>query len=131
MFKYLIKGLLAGVAIKLVESYRHWSLQLLKIEAAKSYVYGVQLARLSALGLLQLGLVSGLVGVGALLFHIGLFILLPWTVAAKAVFGMILGLVYMIGGGFALRAAMDEKTWMKKSGATELLQEAIRQPKRD
>ena len=34
MFKYLIKGILAGVAVKLLDNYRHLSVQLLKIEAA-------------------------------------------------------------------------------------------------
>ena len=125
MFKSLIKGLLAGIAIKLLNNYRRLSLQLLRIEVAKCYLRGVQLARMSMLGLMSLGLVIGLIGIGALLFHAGLFILLPWTLEAKAVLGMILGLVYMVGGGLTLRAVMGEKLWMTKSGAVEMLKEAI------
>ena len=98
MFKYLIKGLLAGMAIKLLDNYRHLSIQLLKIEAAKCYLHGVQMARLSAIGLMRMGLVIALICVGVLLFHAGLFILLPWTVEAKAVLGMILGLAYVVIG---------------------------------
>jgi len=79
MFKDLIKGLLAGVAIKLLDNYRQLSLRLLKIEAAKGYLHGVRLARLSALGLLRAGLLIGLIGLGVLLCHVGLFILLPWS----------------------------------------------------
>lgn len=125
MFKSLIKGLLAGVAIKLLDNYRHLSLQLLKIEAAKACLRGVQMARLSALGLLRMGLMIGLICLGVLLCHVGLFILLPWSVTAKAVLGMVLGLAYVITGAVALRASLDEKTWLERSGANEMLEEAI------
>jgi len=131
MFKYLTKGLLAGLAIKLLDNCRHLSIQVLKIEAAQCYLHGVRMARLSASGLMQMGLVIGLIVVGALLFHAGLFILLPWTVEIKAVLGMSVGFAYMAIGCVVLHAAMNEKTWMKKSGAAEMLEEAIGQSKRD
>ena len=121
MFKYLIKGFLAGIAINLLENYRRLSLQLLKLEAAKCYLHGVQMARLSAIGLMRMGLMIGLICVGLLLFHAGLFILLPWTVKAKALLGLLLGIAYVAIGCVALHAAMDEKTWMEKSGAVDLL----------
>ncbi len=124
MLKCLFKGLLSGLAVKLLENYRHLSVELLKIEAAKSYLHGVRMARLSAVGLLRMGLLIGLVCVGAVLFHVGLFVLLPWTVKAKAVLGMVLGLAYVTIGGVALTAAMDEQTWMEKSGATKMLEDA-------
>ena len=131
MFKYLIKGVLSGIAVELLHNYRRVSIQLLRIEAAKSCLYGVRMARQMAIGLTGVGLVIGLICVGLVLFHVGLFILLPWTVEAKAVFGMSLGLVYMILGVVALRAAMDERTWMEKSGAAKMLREAIDPSKRD
>jgi len=131
MFKYLIKGLLAGMAIKLLDNYRRLSIQLLKIEAARCYLHGVQMARLSAMGLMGMGLVIVLICVGVLLFHAGLFILLPWILEAKAVLGMVLGLAYVVIGGVALRAAMDERTWMEKSGAAEMLKGATGQCKKD
>jgi hypothetical protein len=89
------------------------------------------MARLSAIGLMRMGLVIGLIGVGSLLFHAGLFILLPWTVETKAVLGMFLGLAYVAIGCVVLHASMNEKTWMEKSGAAEMLEEAIGQSKRD
>jgi len=55
-----------------------------------------------------------------------LFILLPWSVRTKAVVGMLLGLVYVGLGAAVLRAAMDEKRWMKKSCASEMLRDATR-----
>ena len=127
MLKFLFKGMLSTIAIKLLDDYRHLSIQLLKVEAAKSYLHGVQRARLSVIGLMRMGLFIALICFGVLLFHAGLFILLPWTVEAKAVLGMFLGLAYVVIGVVALRAAMDEKTWMEKSGATEMLEEATGQ----
>jgi len=91
----------------------------------------VQLARLSAIGLMRMGLVIGLICVGVFLFHAGLFILLPWTVETKAVISIFLGLAYVAIGYVALRAAMDEKTWMEKSGVAEMLEEATRQSKKN
>ena len=131
MFKYLIKGLLAGITVKLVDSWRRISTQLLKIEAAKLYLHGVQMARWSAISLMRMGLAIGLIGVGMLLFHAGLFILLPWTVESKAILGIFLGLVYGAFGFVMLRATINEKTWMEKARVAELLEEASGQSKKD
>jgi hypothetical protein len=130
MFKQLVHGLLAGIAVKLLDNYRRLSIQLLKIEAAKCYVHGVQMARLSAIGLMWMGLFIALICVGVLLVHAGLFILLPWTAEAKAVLGITLGVAYGVIGGAALRAAMAERTWMEKSGAVEMLEEATGQSRK-
>lgn len=129
MLKYLINELLSVFAVKVLGAYRHLSLQLLKIEAIKSYLHGVRLVRLSALGLMWLGLIIALICVGVLLVHAGLFILLPGTVRTKAVLGMFLGLAYVGIGGAALRAAMDERKWLDKSGAAKMLQKATGQSK--
>jgi hypothetical protein len=131
MIKRLLKGLLAGIAIKLLDNLRSLSVQLLKIEAAKCYVHGVRMARLSAIGAMRTGLYIGLVCVGALLFHAGLFILLPWSVEIKAALGMGLGLAYVAIGVAGLRMAMDEKMWMEMSGASEMVEKAVGRLKKD
>ena len=125
MFNNLFKGILSAIALKLLDNYRALSMQLLKIEAAKAYLHGVKAARLSALGLMWMGLVIGLICIGLVLLHIGLFILLPWTIETKAILGMVLGAVYVVGGGLLLREAMDEKRWMEKSGATKMLRDSL------
>ena len=125
MFNYLLKGVLAASAVTLLENYRQLSVHMLKIEAAKSYLHGVQMARQSALGLLEMGLLIGLVSLGALLFHVGLFMLLPWSVKAKALLVMFLGLAYVAAGVVAMRKAMSERVWMEKSGAAKLVRTAI------
>ena len=126
MGNYLLRGILAAIAVKVLDNYRHLSVQLLRIEAAKSYLYGIRTARLSAVGIMLMELVIALLCLGVLLFHIGLFILLPWSVKAKAVFGMFLGLAYVVAGAIVLRKALDEKTWIEKSGAAKMLAEVAR-----
>ena len=125
MISFLFKGYLATMAVKLLDNYRHLSIQYLKIEAAKSYLQGVQMARRSTLGLMQLGLCIGLICVGVILFHAALFCLVPWSLKAKALLGLLLGALYTIAGVVALVVAMDEKRWLQKSGATALIKEAI------
>lgn len=127
MFKALYKGILSAVAVNLLTHYRHLSIQLLKIEAAKSYLQGVRMARLSALGLAAMGLVVGLICTGVLLVHAALFILLPWSVRAKAALGLLLGVTYLAAGVLALRAALSEKAWIAKSGAAAMLADATGQ----
>ena len=131
MFKNLIKGLLAGIGLSILNDYRRISVQLLKIGAAKCYMHGVRTARLSAIGLMQMGLLIGLICVGVLLLHAGLFILLPGTVAVKAAVGLFLGLAYVTIGVVALRAAMSERAWMRKSGAADILAQATGRSKQD
>jgi hypothetical protein len=101
----------------------------LKIEAAKSYLHGIRLARLSALGLMGVVFMIGLIGGGGLLLHAGVFILLPWTVKAKALLGLALGTAYVVAGILLLRVAMDEKTWLQKSGCVKMLEDVTGPPK--
>lgn len=126
MLKYMLKGIVSAMAVKLLVNYRHLSIHLLKVEATKSYIHGVRLARRSAIGMMLMGLVVGLILLGALLFHVGLFFLLPGGVKVKAALCMLLGLVYAVVGGLALRAAADERRWMEKSGASKMLNDATR-----
>ena len=131
MLKHLLKGMLATLAIKLLNDYRNVSLQLLKIEATKCYLQGMLMARLSALGLMRMGLFIALIGVGVLIFHAGLFMLLPWSVETRAILGMCLGLIYALLGAVALHRSMSEKKWMKKSGAADMLHDVAGRATKD
>jgi hypothetical protein len=124
MLKNLFGGVLSSIATGLVCSCRDLWVQALRIEATKCYLHGMRVARLSAIGLMGMGLVIALICVGLLLGHAGLLILLPWTVKAKAALAILLGMAYVAVGVVVLRVAMSEKTWMEKSGATRMLGEA-------
>jgi len=129
MLNYLLRGVLATVAVTVLDRYRQLSGDLLRVETAKGYLHGVRLARRSAIGLVKMGLLTGLICLGALLVHAGLFFLLPWGVKAKALIGLALGAAYMAAGLLALRAAMAERTWVETSGAADLLKAVTRHAK--
>lgn len=125
MITCLFKGLLSGLAGLVLADYRKRSVELLRIEAARTYLRGVQAARQSVGGLILIGLLISLVLTGALLLHAGLFLLLPWSLKARAVLALGLGLAYLLGGGLALRAALCERAWLERSGAAALLERAL------
>lgn len=127
MFANLTKGLLAAIAVKQIDNCRRLSIQLLMIDAVTGYLHGVQVARLSVIGLMRMMLLIGFIGVGVLLLHAGLFILLPWSVGTKAVLGISLGLTYVAIGSVVLHVSVNEKMWMKKSGVAEMLEKVTDQ----
>lgn len=116
--------MLSDIATTLVADYRRLSVQWLKIEAAKSYLRGVRMARLAAISAVRMGLIVALICVGTLIAHAALFVLLPWSLQTKAVVGLLLGTGYVLTGSLALHVAMKERTWMEKSGATRMLLDA-------
>ena len=113
-------------AVRLIDHYRQLTLQLLKIEALKCYLHALQLARVSVLSMMGIGLLTSMMGLGVLLIHVCAFILLPWSVETKATIGLCLGLTYLILGSIILGVIMREKTWMRMSGAEQWMKEATR-----
>jgi hypothetical protein len=128
MFKYLTKRLQAVIVIKQLYNCRRISIQLLLIEVARHYLRGVQMVHSAALGLMRIGLLIALIAIGVLLFHLGVFILLPWRMETKAILGIILGLTYVVIGAVVFHGAINEKMWMEKSGASMLLRKATEPP---
>ncbi len=125
MINFLFKGYLATMMVKLLNNYRHLSTQFFQIEATKTYLQGVRMARLLTLHLMWMGFLIGLICFGVLLIHFGLFILLPCSLETKALLGLMLGFSYTLAGIVALVVCMDEKRWMKQSGATNMIAETI------
>jgi hypothetical protein len=113
--KQLLGSLLGGVAALLLKEYRRLSIDWVRIRAAICYVQGVKAARKGFLAGLLLAFCLLLGGSGFVLFHVGIFLLLPhaWR---PAVF-MGLGSIYMIVVLLLLRWMCAEKTWMEYSNA--------------
>lgn len=126
MIKQLLQGVQSAIALLVLDRYRCLSVELIKIEAARSYVRGVQVARSATGGLLLIRLIMALIFFGVVLAHVGLFVLLPWTLENKAILGLALGLSYVAVGGLILRFALKEQTWMNASGATRLVSDAVK-----
>lgn len=124
--KKLLTGLLEALAVVVLRGYRRISLDLLKIQAAVWYVRGVQTARSAFLAVFMLALCIAVGVVGFVLFHVGLFLLIPWPWNAGAL--MALGSVYVITALFVVRWLCSEKTWMKFSNAGKYVESATKKP---
>lgn len=98
----------------------------LQIRALRLYLRGVGTARqLFILGLL-LACVLGLLLAGFVLAHVGLFLLLPLSLAAKGWLAVGLGAFYFLVAALSLAACCRQRTWLKASGAESFLA-ALRQ----
>ena len=115
----LLKGLLSGAAWWLLNHYKQCSLDLIKIRAAIWHVRGVKAARTMYVAVVRLALSTAMAGAGFILFHVGLFALLPEPIGAIVL--LALGTVYMVAGLLIVRKLCSEKEWMKALGADKCL----------
>ncbi len=123
----LLKALLTSAGLWLVARWRHFSLDLIKIKAAMFYLRGVRVARNAFLAFVGLIALMMLAGAGFMLFHVGLFVLLPWPV--NAVVLMVLGAVYMLVSVCVIRSFSTEERWMKMFKADRYAELAGKQGK--
>ena len=93
----------------------------LQIEAAAVYVAGVRKARQAFIALLGLALVLLLSLSGFVLIHVALFAWLPWSLPAKALVLLILGMVYLGGGIAVIIELSSDRTWMKFAKVDRIL----------
>ena len=94
---------------------------ILQIEAAAVYVAGVRKARQAFIALLGLALFLLLALSGFVLIHVALFAWLPWSLPAKALVLLILGVVYL-GGGLAVVVGLSsDRAWMKFAKVDRIL----------
>lgn len=120
----LISRLLGGLALLVLRNYQKLSLEWVRIRGAIVYVEGVRVARSGFLVILWLGLCLVLGGSGLVMFHVGLFLLLPHDWRAAALMGM--GAIYMIAALLVIRWLSAEKTWMECSQAKRIVEAATR-----
>jgi hypothetical protein len=85
----------------------------LQTEAAAVYVAGVRKARRAFVALLGLALSLLLALSGFVLIHVALFAWLPWSLPAKALVLLVLGVVYLGGGLAVVLGLSSDQTWMR------------------
>lgn len=107
-----------------LRNYRDATIDLVRIRAATCYLHGVQGARRGFIAVLLLAICLLLLGCGFVLFHVGLFLLLPqcWN------YGVLMGLggFYMLAVLVLLRWLCAEKTWLRFTKAGEFAAKAAR-----
>ncbi|MBN2466081.1 hypothetical protein JXD38_10725 [candidate division WOR-3 bacterium] len=93
----------------------------LKTEAAAVYVAGVRKARQAFIALLGLAVFLLLTLSGFVLIHVALFAWLPWSLPAKALVLLILGVVYLGGGLAVVLGLSSDRTWMRFTKVDRIL----------
>ena len=121
-----IKGLMGGAAAWLANSFRGFAREFVTLHASIWYLRAVRTAHRVYLLSLVATLSTALVGAGFVLFHIGLFAVLPAPV--NAIVLMVLGLTYLVVGLCIIRALSSEKRWMAATGADKCASLAGRHP---
>jgi hypothetical protein len=93
----------------------------LKTEAAAVYVAGVRKARQAFIALLGLALFLLLALSGFVLIHVALFAWLPWSLPAKSLVLLVLGMVYLGGGLAVVLGLISDRTWMRFTKVDRIL----------
>jgi hypothetical protein len=94
---------------------------ILQIEAAAVYVAGVRKVRQAFIALLGLALVLLLALSGFVLIHVALFAWLPWSLTAKALVLLVLGIVYLGGGLVVILGIRSDRTWIRFTKVDRIL----------
>jgi len=134
MIFQLAKGLFSAAAVWLLQRYRRLSLDLLKIQGVTYYVQGVQGVRQLTLALLAVAFLLALGAAGFILLHVGLAAVVYGLSGSWILTG---GVLIALGAGYlgamiwGLRRYVDERNWMRWSGAGRLVDEVTRGNKQD
>lgn len=101
------------------------TVQLARIRTARAAVKGVQAARLTAGWTFVLLLLVGLAVAGFLIFHAGLFVLLPWPLEQRAWLMLLLGGIYLLAVGITAARLLRDRFWMRFTGTDRLVERAL------
>lgn len=124
--KNLIAFVLKAVAGGLAAYFGRHVWTAAKIEGVKLYLRGVAGARAAFIGGLWLAVCLFALGLGIILIHLGLLILLPWSLPVKALVILGLGVFYAAVASGILIHCCREKTWLRKSGAEKAMESVLR-----
>lgn len=110
---------------RMMKSQQHSMMRPLRIRATLLYVQAVKAARGSVMGVIGLCVLYILLFTGFAMFHVGLFLYLPWTLADKGWLMMWLGGGYFVATLLLCGFMLSQKRWMKMTGADEAVMKAL------
>lgn len=114
-----ITDLLLDATVGLLNQYQRKSVELAKLAATAGYVQGVKIVRKHSLFLFLVILCMIMLSVTLIATPIALVALAPWSVRAKILSVLGLGLAYAILSLVFIQRLFSEKTWMRFSGASD------------
>lgn len=107
-------------------SFRTRTLDILLIKAASIYLKMVDAARQSMIKLVLIILMMLLLMVGFVAIHVGVFIVTGWSMTTIGIISICLGGVYMLVSTILIFSLTSEKTWMRVSKGTEVVQKVTK-----
>jgi cobalamin biosynthesis protein CobD/CbiB len=109
--------------------YREKSMMFLESKSLVWYVKSIAAARKAFIGTVALSSLILVLFTGFALIHLGLFFLLPWTLATRATIMLVLGLIYFGAALAVLMKVSSEKFFMQKSKASEMVDRFVKKQK--
>lgn len=102
---------------------------LVKARSLSYYVNAVEKLRLICLVGIATTLCILLFSMGFLLFHVALFLYVPWSDTTKMIVMLVLAGVYCIAPLCIIMRLHSRKQWLERTGATTLVEEVTRKNK--
>ncbi len=121
----MINSLLQGMFDWLKSTYLEPSLKMLKLRAAIYYLEGVKGAHRILILICLLVFVITLIGAGLVIVPLALLFFMPWEPITKAIVGICIGGIYLLGPVAALISLLSEKRWMRLTGANKVLRKFV------
>lgn len=125
----LVSGFVGFMVRGLAQHYRQKSMLLLESKTLTWYVKTVAAARKAFIGSVALASLILVLFTGFVLIHMGLFFLLPWTLATRATILLVLGVIYFGAAIAVLMKISSEKFFMQKTKASEMVDKFVQQQK--
>ena len=126
-----LAGVVSALVAALLQEYRRVAVDWLKIRAAIWYVKGVAQARRIAVRIVSVIAALLLGTAGFIVFHVGVFLWLPVSLAVKGLLLAALGLIYVVVAWLVIRSLLSEGSWLKASGAHDLIAQATGRGERE
>ncbi len=97
----------------------------IKLQSLKRYVRVVQMARMSTIGLIGLMIAAAILALGFTILVTTLIFLLPLTLEQRLWSLLTYGALVSLIGMVSVASLLSEQRWLRQSGLTELLDEAL------
>jgi hypothetical protein len=120
-----MNSLFQGLFDWVKSTYLEPSVRIFRIKAAIYYLEGVKGAHRILLLVCLLVFVITLIGAGLVMIPLALILFMPWEPTTRAIVGISIGAVYLLGPAIALSTLLSEKRWMRMTGASEVLRKLV------
>lgn len=121
-----IKSIAASMISDLLKVLQGTLIRSLKIEALKLYVRAVGIARSLSIYYLTCIAMLLLAMVAFVMIHVGILILLPYSIEVKGWLILILGIIYALISYTVISNMCSEKYWLEMTKSSEMINDVVK-----